>query len=87
MAVKSSSDTSYKTLLKEIRKIVREEVGNEIQASKDDLDSTIREARMRVQMDIREQADRTKNLEIRVERNHKELKAEIKEDHLNLPST
>lgn len=63
--------------LKQIRSLVREEVGNEVQASKDDLDSTIRDARMRVQVDVRGLADRVKNLEIRVTRNHKEVLSKL----------
>ncbi|MBI2268656.1 MAG: hypothetical protein HYU80_04455 [Candidatus Blackburnbacteria bacterium] len=63
----------------QIRGIIREEVENEVQASRDSLDSTIREARVRIQTDVRDQADRIKNLEIRITGNHKELKKEIRQ--------
>ena len=82
MATKNGSSQDYKGLLKEIRKIVREEVENEVSATKEDLDSTIRESRMQVQEDIREVGDRMKNLEIRVTKNHREVKEEIKKGHI-----
>lgn len=67
-----------KSDLTQIRKIVREEVGNETQALKNELQSDISMARIRVQNDINELKDRIKNLEIRVTKMHEELKNEIK---------
>lgn len=62
-----------------IRKLVREEVGNESQAIQDELGSELNSARMRIQTDVRELQDRVKNLEIRTARMHKDLKKEIKQ--------
>lgn len=67
-----------KTDLTQIRKVVREEIGNETQTLKDELQADISMARIRVQNDINELKDRIKNLEIRVTKMHKELKNEIK---------
>ncbi len=78
MATKSNENREYNKLLKDMRKIIREEVGNEVQASKEELDSTIRESRMRIQTDIMENTDRIKNLEIRVTKNHKEVLSKLK---------
>ena len=78
--------------LSEIRKIVREEVENETQAIKNELQGDITMSRMRVQNDISELKDRIKNLDIRMTRlengveklenrvtkMHKDLKNEIK---------
>ena len=71
--------------LSEIRKIVREEVENETQAIKNELQGDITMSRMRVQNDINELKDRIKNIEIRltkldnrVAKMHKDLKNEIK---------
>lgn len=67
-----------KSDLSQIRKIVREEIGNETQALKNELQADISMARIRVQNDINELKDRIKNLEIRVTQIHKDLKNEIK---------
>ena len=67
-----------KTDLSQIRKVVREEVENEVKAAKDELQADISMARMRVQNDIGELKDRTKNLEIKMTKMHRELKEEIK---------
>lgn len=67
-----------KSDLSQIRNVVREEVGNETQAVKDELQSDITMARIRVQNDVRELKDRVKNLEIRIGCVHKDLKKEIK---------
>lgn len=74
-----------KTDLSEIRKIIREEVENETQAIKNELQADITMSRMRVQSDINELKDRIKNIEIRfaklenkVTKMHKDLKNEIK---------
>jgi len=61
-----------------VKTIVREEVENETQALRDDLQADIAMSRMRVQADINELKDRIKNLEIRVAKMHKDLKNEIK---------
>lgn len=67
-----------KSDLTQIRKVIREEIGNETQALKDELQADISMARIRVQTDINELKDRIKNLEIRVTKMHKDLKNEIK---------
>ncbi|GEM_PF-1217854 len=67
-----------KSDLSQIRKILREEVENEVRASKDELQADISMARMRVQNSVDELKDRIKNLEIKVTKMHKELKEEIK---------
>jgi len=64
--------------LNQIRKVIREEVGNETKALKDELQADITMARMRVQSDLDELKNRIKNLEIRITKMHKELKSEIK---------
>lgn len=65
-----------KSDLSQIRKVIREEVENEAQSLKDELQSDITMSRIRVQNDIGELKDRIKNLEIRVAKMHKELKNE-----------
>lgn len=67
-----------KSDISEIRKVIREEVGNETQAIKEELQADINMSRMRVQSDIQELRDRIKNLEIRVAKMHKDLRNEIK---------
>ena len=67
-----------KTDLSEIRKIIREEVENEVNALKDELQADATMSRIKIQTDIRELKDRIKNLEVRVTKMHKELKEEIK---------
>lgn len=67
-----------KTDFTEIRKIIREEMENEITSVKDEIQADITMSRMRVQADISELKDRMKNFEIRVTKMHKELKEEIK---------
>lgn len=67
-----------KSDLSEIRKIVREEVENETHAIKDELQSDITMSRMRIQQDINELTDRTKNLEIRITKMHTDLRNEVK---------
>lgn len=64
--------------LSQIRKVLREEIGNEIEAAKTDIQSDITMSRMRIQAEIGELKDRIKNLEIRLTKMHKELKEEIK---------
>ncbi len=64
--------------LKAIRGIVREEVGNESQSTKDGLRVEIKLVRIRIEQKISQLADRTKNLEIRLTKVHKDLKKEIK---------
>lgn len=63
-------------ILNGVRKIVREEVVAEVQSAKDDMESSLSGWRMSIQTDIRTLGDRIKNLDIRVTRNHKELKVE-----------
>ncbi len=67
-----------KTDFTEIRKIIREEVEDEVTSVKDEIQADINMSRMRVQADISELKDRMKNFEIRVTKMHKELKEEIK---------
>lgn len=71
--------------LSEIRKVVREEVENEVKAAKEELGADIIMARIRVQNDIEELKNRIKNVEIRltgletkITKMHKGLKNEIK---------
>ncbi|OGH20095.1 MAG: hypothetical protein A3D74_03365 [Candidatus Levybacteria bacterium RIFCSPHIGHO2_02_FULL_37_13] len=68
-----------------VRTIVREEVENETQAIKNELQADITMSRVRVQNDIGELKDRIKNIDIRltklenkVTKMHKDLKNEIK---------
>lgn len=67
-----------KTDLEEIRKIIREEVENEAQSTRDSLEAEIKLARIKIQNDIDELKDKIKNLEIKTAKMHKELKNEIK---------
>jgi len=78
MLTKKDLDQLRKSLQDDTRKIIREEVENEAQAIKDELGAEITSSRMRVQNDIEEVKDRVKNVEIRVTKMHKDLKAEIK---------
>jgi len=64
--------------LKAVRAIVREEVENEVQAARDSIETKMTSDRIRVQTDVRGLTDRVKNLDIRVTKNHRELKREIK---------
>lgn len=61
-----------------VRKIVREEVENEVSSLKDELQADINHAQIRIRAEIDELKDRVKNFEIRVTTMHKELKEEIK---------
>jgi chromosome segregation ATPase len=64
--------------LKSIRKIIREEVENEVSAAKDELQADINHSQLRIRGEIDELKDRIKNLEIRVTKMHAELKEEMK---------
>lgn len=78
--------------LLQIRKVIREEVGNETKALKNELQADITMARMKIQSNIDELTDRVKNIEIRltkveeglsnlrktVAKMHKDLRNEIK---------
>ena len=55
-----------KTDLKEIRKIVRVEVEAEGRNIRDELKNDLITSRIRIQQEIRELGDRTKNLEVRM---------------------
>ncbi len=70
--------TDFIQIRKILKEVVRDEVGNEVQALKVELGSDINMSRMRIQNDINELKDRIKNLEIRVSKMHTELKKEIK---------
>jgi len=63
-----------KTDLREIRKVVREEVEAEIQPLKEELQADLKMAQIRIQSDIRGLQDRTKNVEIEVRKMRKDLK-------------
>lgn len=63
--------------LKEIKKIMREEVGNEVKSSSQTLESQIRLSRMQIQSDIASVEDRVKNLEIKLVEIDKELNRKI----------
>lgn len=65
--------------LSQIRKVVREEVGNETQAVRDELQSDITMSRIEIQNEARGVKDRLKNVEIRVTKMHKDLKKGIKQ--------
>lgn len=67
-----------KSDISQIRNVVREEVENEVKSAKDEIQGDISMSRIRVQTDIGELKDRTKNLDLRVTKMHKELKEEIK---------
>lgn len=66
-----------KTDLKEIKKVVREEVEAEGKNIRDEVGDSVRESRIRVQQDIRELSDRIKNLEIRVNSMEQGMKKEF----------
>lgn len=51
--------------LSKIKKIIREEVGNEVKNASQTLESQIRLSRMQIQNDIASLEDRVKNLEVR----------------------
>ncbi|RJQ37280.1 hypothetical protein C4559_03865 [Candidatus Microgenomates bacterium] len=61
-----------------IKEVVRDEIGNETQTLKDELQADITMARIRIQNDVSEITDRMKNIEIRISKVHKDLKNEIK---------
>src|SRR3989344_8820144 len=67
-----------KSDLSQIRKVIREEVENEVRTTRTELQADITMARMRLQSEIQELKDRIKNLEIRITKMHRELKEEIK---------
>jgi hypothetical protein len=59
---------------KQIRTIVREEVGNEVQSMKEDLSSDIIMSNLRMREQMDQLKNRIKNLEIRIGRiNHEEV--------------
>lgn len=70
--------------LSQIRKIVREEVEVESKSSKEDLRGEIKLARIEIQGDIRQLAERVKNLD----QEYLKLRKRIGrlEEHLGLPS-
>ena len=75
-------DTFIATMTKQdfdqIRSVIREEIENESQTTRDELGAEITHAQMRIRTEISELKDRIKNIEIRMTKNHKELKEEIK---------
>ena len=87
--------------LKEIRKIIREEVENEVQNTKDELQADQKMNLIRIVTEIRGVENRLKNLEIRITKVQKDLKYTINfldkeglkvikrieriEEHLHLP--
>lgn len=64
--------------IKKIRNVIREEVENEVTASKNELSADVAMSGMRVRKDIIELKDRIKSLEIRTSKNHRDVKKEIK---------
>ncbi len=64
--------------LKQMRKVMREEIENESQTIREELGSEIRMSRIRLQEDLEEVKDRVKNIDIRLTNVHKDLKEEIK---------
>ncbi|HLD01626.1 MAG TPA: hypothetical protein VJC10_02000 [Patescibacteria group bacterium] len=78
MLTKNDLDQIRKIVQKETREIVREEVGNETQAIKEELQADITHAQIRIRSEIDELKNRMKNFEIRVTKMHRELKEEIK---------
>lgn len=67
-----------KSDLSQIRKVIREEVENEVQSARDELQAEIKLSRMELSTRIDRVEDRIKNLEIRVTKMHNDLKKEIK---------
>ena len=63
--------------LKEIRKIIREEVENEVQNTKDELQADQKMNLIRIVTEIRGVENRLKNLEIRITKVQKDLKYTI----------
>ncbi len=78
MLTKNDLEQIRKIIRADVREIVREEVDNETQAIKEELQADITHAQMRIRSDIDELKNRIKNLEIRVTKMHRELKEEIK---------
>ena len=64
--------------ISKIRKVVNEEVENEISVAKDEIQSDITMSKITIQNDISNLKDRTNNIEIKVTKMHRELKEEIK---------
>jgi hypothetical protein len=78
MLTKQDLEQIRKILREETKEIVREEIGNETQSLKEELQADITMSRIRVQSDIGDLKTRIKSLEIRMTKMHKELKEEIK---------
>lgn len=78
MLTQNDLEKIRKIIRADVREIVREEVGNETQAIKEELQADITHAQIRIRSEIDELKNRIKNLEIRITKLHKELKEEIK---------
>lgn len=80
-----------KTDLSSIDKIVKKRVRQEVEAEgkniRDDSRSELRSTRMRIQEDVRELSDRTKNLEVRTNSLEKEMKKGFKKIEKSLEKT
>lgn len=63
---------------KVMRKVAREEIENEAQATRDELGGDIVSLKVSLFSELREIKDRIKNLEIRVTKVHADLKKEIR---------
>jgi len=66
-----------KTDLKEIRKIIREEVETEVQNAKNELESEMKMNLVRTLSEVRDIKDRLKNAEIKLSKIQKDLKNAI----------
>ena len=66
-----------KTDLKEIRKLIREEVESESQNVKDELQAEMKMNLVRTLTEIREVKDRLKNVEIKINKIQKDLKYSV----------
>jgi len=73
--------------LKEIRKIVREEVEVEVGDAKDSIQSDLLHWRLQTQNDIRGLSDKVKNLEIRIGSLEKETKKGFRDIKKKLKTT
>ncbi len=78
MLTKQDVEQIRKAIEEDTRKIVREEIENEVQAVKEELQADITMSRMRIQTDIDDIKNRIKNVELKITKMHRELKEEIK---------
>ncbi|MFC1726910.1 hypothetical protein ACFL0Y_00085 [Patescibacteria group bacterium] len=66
-----------KTDLSQIRKVIREEIENEADSLKKDLQGEMKLVRMEIQRDVRKLSDEVKDLNIRIRKIEKDIKTVV----------